>query len=252
MKPLAGTRVVVTRAVHQAEELARPLREQGAEVILLPLIGIAPPANPEPLRKAAASDAYDWIIFTSANAVTAFANELRQAGQDCKARVATVGSATRDAAKAHGFQVELVPESYVAESLIKAFGSKDLVGSRILIPSAAVTRDVVAPALRERGAHVDVVEAYRNVLPPEAPAQARAVFQPPYPDWVTFASSSAVTNLVNLVGTDVLNEPMLASIGPVTSNTARQHGLTVAAEARVHSVDGLVDAIVEHARAISL
>ncbi len=246
-------RVVVTRAVHQAEELARPLREQGAEVILLPLIGIAPPANPEPLRAAAAaSNTYDWVLFTSANAVSAFANELRLVGQVCNARVAVIGSATRDAAQAHGFRVEVVPEDYVAESLIEAFGSEDVAAARILMPSAAITRDVAAPELRRRGAHVDVIEAYRNILPPEAPAQARAVFQPPYPDWVTFASSSAVTNIVKLVGTGILNKTMLASIGPVTSNTARQNALTITAEARNYSVDGLVDAIVEHARAISL
>jgi uroporphyrinogen-III synthase len=246
MKPLAGLRVVVTRAAHQAEELARPLREQGAEVILLPVIGIAGPKDPEPLRAAARSEAYRWIIFTSANAVSAYAAELRRASRQSKARIATIGSATREAAEAHGFRVELVPERYIAESLLEAFAAEDLAGASILIPSAAVTRDVVAPALRRRGARVDVVEAYRNILPGEAPEQARSTFQPPYPDWVTFASSSAVTNLVNLVGTDVLREMKLASIGPATSETARNYDLTIAAEAQVHTIEGVVDAIIHH------
>jgi uroporphyrinogen-III synthase len=245
MKPLAGLRVVVTRAAHQAEELARPLREQGAGVILLPVIAIAPPKDPQPLRTAARSDAYQWIIFTSANAVSAYAAELQRPARESKARVATVGSATREAAEAIGFQVELVPERYIAESLAEAFAAENLAGARILIPSAAGARDVVAPALRRRGARVDVVEAYRNVLPREATEQARSIFEPPYPDWVTLASSSAVTNLVNIVGTDALKDRKLATIGPATSETARGYGLTVAAEARVHTVEGLVQAIVE-------
>lgn len=235
---------MVTRAAHQAEELARPLRERGAEPIVLPVIGIAPPEDAEPLRNAIQSDEYDWIIFTSANAANVFAAELRARGRDCRARIATVGGATREAAEASGFRVALVPEQYVAESLVDAFAAEDLSQCRILIPSAAVTRDVVAPALRAQGARVDVVAAYRTILPPEAAEEAPSVFQRPYPDWVTFASSSAVTNLVRLVGTDVLREINVASIGPATSNTVRAHGLLVTAEGREHTVEGLVQAIV--------
>ncbi len=246
MTALKGLRVTVTRAAHQAEELARALREQGAEIILLPVISIAPPKNTEGLRAAACSDAYQWIIFTSANAVSAFATELRRNGRDCRARIAAIGSATCEAAEASGFRVQLVPERYMAECLTEAFDGKNLADCRILIPSAAVTRDVVAPALRRCGARVDVVEAYRNILPPEAAEQARIVFQRPYPDWVTFASSSAVRNLVNLVGTNVLSDTKLASIGPMTSETVRTYGLTVGAEARLHTVEGLVKALVEN------
>ncbi|HZS53103.1 MAG TPA: uroporphyrinogen-III synthase [Bryobacteraceae bacterium] len=248
MNPLEGMRVVVTRATHQAEDLARPLRDKGAEVILVPVIGVAPPKDPEPLRAAARSNAYQWIIFTSANAVNAFAGEMRRAGRRSMARIAAVGSATREAAEAKGFRVQLVPEHYIAESLVEAFASENLPGTRILIPSAAMTRDVVAPALRQKGARVDVIEAYRNILPQEAPERARIVFQRPYPDWTTFASSSAVTNLVNIVGTDVLKETKLATIGPATSETLRNYGLTIAAEAGVHTVDGLVEALVDQSK----
>jgi uroporphyrinogen III methyltransferase/synthase len=191
---------------------------------------------------------YQWIVFTSANAVNAFATEMARAGVKCKAQIAAVGSATREAAEAKGLRVQLVPEHYIAESLTEAFASEDLVNRRILIPSAAVTRDAVAPALRQRGARVDVVEAYRNILPRKAAEQAGAVFRSPYPDWVTFASSSAVTNLVNIIGTDVLKETGLATIGPATSETARNYGLNVAAEAQVHTVAGLVKAIMEQSR----
>ena len=231
-------RIVVTRAAHQAEELARPLRELGFEVILLPMIAIAPPADPEPLREAAAHcDRYDWIIFTSANAVSAFA------ARDSKARIATVGAATRKAAEERGFAVTLTPKEYVAESLLAAFSAYDLTGRRILLPTAAVTRDIIPDALRKRGAHVDVVEAYRNVIPPEAADHADAVFREPYPDWVTFASSSAVDNLVQLIGRDRISPVKIASIGPITSRTIRKHGLAVTAEAEVHTIEGLVRAI---------
>jgi uroporphyrinogen III methyltransferase/synthase len=139
--------------------------------------------------------------------------------------------------------VEVVPEKYVAEALVEAFRAHPLDGKRILIPSAAVTRDVVANALRERGAEVDVVTAYQNVIPYEAPAQARAVFQEPLPDWVTFASSSAVEHLAALVEAEVLREVKVASIGPVTSATVEKYGLRVTAEALDHTIAGMVEAM---------
>ena len=244
MLPLKGMRVVVTRAAHQAEELAAPLRDLGVEVILVPVIGIAPPVDPTSLHDAARrADEYDWIIFTSANAVAAFATLLSPPLAACRARIATVGAATRESAEQHGFSVALVPKRYVAESLVEAFATTELNGSRILIPSAAVTRDVVPVELRKRGAHVDVVEAYRNVVPPEAAERAAAAFREPYPDWVTFASSSAVDNLVGLIGPSPLSVVRIATIGPVTSQTVRTHKLNVAAEALDHTVEGLVKAI---------
>ena len=244
MQPLEGLRIVVTRAAEQSESLAGRLRELGAEVILLPLIGIAPPSDPDPLRRAAEScDTYDWIVFTSSNAVTAFG-----AHPTLTARIATIGPATRETAERYGFAVALTPEKYVAEALIEAFGREQLAGCRILIPSAAVTRDLVPRELRKRGAQVDVVEAYRNVLPPEAAGQASGIFRDPYPDWVTFASSSAVQNLVQLIGTERLHDMNIATIGPITSDTVRHHGLSVTAEAEVHTIEGLTDALINATR----
>jgi uroporphyrinogen III methyltransferase/synthase len=248
MGTLQDLRVVVTRAAHQGEELAASLRPLGAEVILLPLIGIAPPLNSEPLRQAALrSNEYDWIIFTSANAVAAFAAQLPESPPIRKARIATVGASTRQAAEERGFRVDITPIEYVADALIEAFSCKDLNDRRVLIPSAAVTRDLVPGELRKRGAHVDVIEAYRNLIPPEAADRAAAVFQTPYPDWVLFASSSAVDNLVGLIGVERLKQAKIATIGPVTSNTVRKHGLTVAAQAEVHTAEGLVDALCQSA-----
>ncbi|HEX4810376.1 MAG TPA: uroporphyrinogen-III synthase [Bryobacteraceae bacterium] len=235
------TRVVVTRAAHQAEELAEPLRANGFTVLLVPMIGIAPPADPEPLSRAAQScNDYDWIIFTSVNAVNAFA----AAGARVEVPVAAIGPATRKAAEQQAWRVAMTPESYVAESLVAAFSQYHLANSRILIPSAAITRDTVAPALRKYGARVDVVEAYKNVAPEEAGERSKEVFREPYPDWVTFASTSAVENLVAVIGADQLRRVRIASIGPITSAAVRKCGLTVAAEPDEHTIPGLVDALV--------
>ncbi|MGH9581769.1 MAG: uroporphyrinogen-III synthase, partial [Bryobacteraceae bacterium] len=206
MRKLEGMRVVVTRAAHQAEELARPLRALGAEAILVPVIGIAPPAELGPLKEAAARAAaggYDWIVFTSANAVAAFAGYVADP-RSLAGRIAAIGAATGHAAQEHGFRVSLVPDQYIAESLVAALGVKNLRGRRILIPSAPGAREVLPAGLRERGAQVDVVEAYRNILPDEAKLRAPSVFREPFPDWVMFASSSAVSNLARIVGAEVL------------------------------------------------
>lgn len=244
MSSLQGLRIVVTRAIHQAGELAAPLRALGAEVILLPLIGIGPPLDPEPVRRAVERiDEYDWIIFTSANAVAAFASELNGSPANLRARIGTVGAGTRKAAEQRGFVVSVTPDEYVAESLVAALSTEDMIGHRILIPSAAVTRDVVPRELGMRGAKVDAVEVYRNVVPTEAAEKAALVFREPFPDWVTFASSSAVDNLVRLIGVEPLCRTKIASIGPITSDTVRKHGLTVAAEAKQHSVEGMIAAM---------
>jgi len=234
-------RVVVTRAEHQAEELAGPLRANGFTVVLIPTIGIAPPSDPEALVRAAEScNTYDWVVFTSANAVSALAD----AGAVVKAPVAAIGIATKKAAEQLGWNVLMTPQSYVAESLIEAFAKEDLANRRILIPSAAVTRDIVPEALRLRGAYVDVVEAYRNVAPEAAESRAREVFREPFPEWVTFASPSAVENLVTILGPEPISHSRIASIGPVTSAAVRKHGLTVAVEPDEHTIAGLVEALV--------
>jgi uroporphyrinogen III methyltransferase/synthase len=234
------TRVVVTRAAHQAEELAGPLRAKGFTVLLAPMIGIAPPTEPGPLTRAVQNcNSYDWIVFTSVNAVNAFAVQ----GAMVNVPVATIGAATRKAAEERGWQVAITPETYVAESLIEAFVDYELVNRRILIPAAAVTRDLVPDALRRRGAHVDIVEAYRNVAPEEASAQAKGIFREPYPDWVVFASASAVENLVAILGPDSLRRIRIASIGPITSAAVQKYGLTVAVEPHEHTIANLVEAL---------
>jgi uroporphyrinogen III methyltransferase/synthase len=242
MSSLAGQRVVVTRAAHQAEELARPLRALGAEVILLPVIGFSPPLDPRPLQEAVRNlDRYGWIIFSSVNAVAAVATELPVGAKPPRARIAVVGSATRQAVEKLGWWVDVVPAKFVAEDLAAEIPEESLRAVRVLIPAAAVTRDVLARELANKGAVVDIVEAYRNVMPEEAREQARRVFvTESKPDWVTFTSSSAVDNLIAIIGTNGLAGVKIASIGPVTSASIEAHGLKVDAQPEEHTIAALV------------
>jgi uroporphyrinogen III methyltransferase/synthase len=244
MPALAGLRIVVTRASHQAGQLADMLRELGAEVLLVPLIDIGPPADANPLQEAARHcDQYDWVIFTSANAVRAFVKELLQPRTAFHTKFAAVGSSTREEAEKNGVPIALVPREYVAEALLESFAKEKLSGVRILIPAAAVTRNVVPEALRKMGAQVDVVEAYRNVVPAGARERLQEVLREPFPDWITFASPSAVDNAVRLAGPELLRRMRIASIGPVTSEAIRKHGLAVAAQASPQTAAGLAAAI---------
>jgi uroporphyrinogen III methyltransferase/synthase len=247
MSSLWGQRIVVTRAQHQAEQLAAPLRELGAEAILLPVIAIASPGDPGPLENAAERlDEYDWIVFTSANAVAALAAQFTGERARPRASIAVIGAATREAVEEIGWAVDLLPPEFVAESLVEAIAKEPLAGKRVLMPCAAVTRDVIPHALSELGADVHVVEAYRNVPPEGVADRARHLFSTrPAPDWVTFTSSSAVKNLVKFVGGDSLKSVRIATIGPITSQSVREHGLTVAAEPAEHTIAGLVAALAQ-------
>ena len=153
-----------------------------------------------------------------------------------------MGPATRAAVEALHLKVDRMPEEYVAESLLEALADEDLAGKRVLLPRAAVARDIVPVELARRGAQVDVVEAYRTVPPDDAAARVREVLAR-RPHWITFTSSSTVKNLLALSGSKALEGIKIASIGPVTSATARESGLTVDEEAAPHTIAGLVDAI---------
>jgi uroporphyrinogen III methyltransferase/synthase len=244
---------VVTRARGQAGDLSARLRSLGAEAIEFPTIEIRPPADWTPLDNAIENlAAYDWLIFTSANGVRYFVERLDRSSADLRslrARICTIGPATRRAVESLHLKVDLMPEEYVAESLLRAFEPHEIAGKRMLLPRAAVARDLVPAELTRRGARVDVVEAYRTVIPEDAAARARAIFSSGRkPDWITFTSSSTVKNFLDAAGRDVLNGVRIASIGPVTSATIRKHGLETTAEAAPFTVDGLVEAILAHPR----
>ena len=246
--PLFGRRIVVTRAREQADALASRMEALGASVIELPTIEMQRPADPGPLDRAIASlPSYDWLIFTSANGVKYFMERLDGSAFDLRslrAKICAIGPATRAAVNALHLKVDLMGTEYVAEGLLAAFAAHDLTGKRVLLPRAAVARDLVPAEIAKRGAHVDVVEAYRTVMPANTAARARDIFAAPHrPEIVTFTSSSTVKNFVTAAGANVLAGVKVASIGPITSATARELGLGVDAEAREFTIDGLVEAV---------
>jgi uroporphyrinogen III methyltransferase/synthase len=238
-RPLFGRRVVVTRSRTQASALATKLAALGADVIEVPTIEVADPSDGgHALADAAGRTAtYDWVVFTSTNAVERFFAELRDARSFGAARIAVIGSATADALAARHVVADLVPERFVAESLLDAFPDGP---GRVLVPQAAGARAVLAEGLRAKGWTVDVVEAYRTV--PGAPSAA-ALEAAATADAITFTSSSTVTGYLDVAGRSAV-PPLVVSIGPITSRTAAEHGLTVTVEAAPSTVDGLVEALV--------
>jgi len=244
--PLFGKRIIVTRDRSQAADLAEPLEALGAEALLLPVIEIREASDYKPLDDAITRlGSYDWLIFTSANGVRHFVTRLDKSSQDLRAlraRICAIGPATRAAVEALHLKVELMPKEYVAESLLEAFAPEELRGRKILLPRAAVARDLVPRELAGRGATVDVVEAYRTVAPEGLAGRARAILDRK-PHWITFTSSSTVANFIAAAGRESLLGIKAASIGPITSQTLREHGVEPDAEARPHTIDGLIESI---------
>jgi uroporphyrinogen-III synthase len=248
--PLAGRRVLVTRAAHQAGKLSDALREAGATPVEVPVLEIQLPEDLSPLDKAIRElDSYDWLILTSANTVKAVVERSATLGvafdQTALPRIAAVGAATADAARDAGFMVELVPENYVAESLVEAIAGQ-VKGRRTLLARAAVARDVIPDALRNAGAIVDVVDAYRNVMPEAAPERLRSALVQGI-GAATFTSSSSVAHLADAARAAGLAFPFAGvaaiSIGPITSRTLRESGWEPAAEASPSDIAGLIAAV---------
>jgi uroporphyrinogen III methyltransferase/synthase len=250
--PLFGQRIVVTRAREQAGALAALLNRLGAEVIELPTIEIQPAEDYQLLDKAIANlRDYGWLIFTSANGVRFFLERLDRSKSDLRAiegRICAIGPATRDALERFHLKVDCLAKEYVAEGLLEALAAYDLAGARVLIARAAVARDLLPTELARRGAHVDVVEAYRTVTPQDL-AQRAAGILARKPNWITFTSSSTAQNLINAVGVEALRELPCASIGPITSATLRKNGIPVALQASEYTIPGLVQALLDAVRA---
>lgn len=251
---LAGQRVIVTRPFHQAAELREMLEAHGATVLLIPALEMQPPANPGPLDEALReSGRYQWAIFTSANTVERVAARAAELALPplqrllANAQICAIGPATQAALESLGCRVALLPERYVAESVAAAFSAVPLAGVRVLLPRAEVARDVVPAALRERGALVDVVDAYRSVIPAGSIAAIREMLdREETVDWVTFTSGSTVTNFLAMGGQPLLKGARIASIGPITSEAAAKHCLQVDAEAQPHTASGLVAALLQY------
>lgn len=277
-QPLFGKRVLVVRAEGQSEDTARILRRRGAAPLLFPAIVLRPPPDPARVTQAVTElSTYDLVAFTSENGVARFMACLKEQGRDARAfasaRIAAIGSGTAAALAPHGLTADIVPRDFVGEALAKVIldtlggsGTKpDGTPVRVLIPRALVAREVVPDVLRAAGCHVDVVPVYETVAPPPERREAlRALLSSGGVDIVLLTSSSTATHLVDLLAPDssppdttpreaappdataLLAGVLIASIGPVTTETARKRGLHVAVTADVSTIPGLLAAVESH------
>ncbi|HEX2707453.1 MAG TPA: uroporphyrinogen-III synthase, partial [Solirubrobacterales bacterium] len=233
----------------QASELARQLDALGAEPIELPAIRIEPRLDTPEVRDAAAAIGnYSLVCLTSPNGVRLLFEALTAAGLDARslagATVAAIGPGTARALAERGIVADVVPEHFIAEALVEALAAVEVEGRRVLVARAAEARDVLPDALRERGAAVDVLALYETVR--EQPG-AEAIEAAQEADYVTFTSSSTVTNLTEALGERFPKAARVVSIGPVTSEAARAAGLAVDVEATRHDIDGLLEALLADA-----
>ena len=253
-RPLFGLRVLVTRTREQASDLSRALVAAGAEPVELPTIEIMPRYDEARLARAVdalAEAAYDWLIFTSANAVEIFfefMSDRRLDARSVRAQVAAIGPGTAEALRQRGIVADLVPaaESYTAEGLLAAFEQIELTDRRVLLPRAEGARDVLIEGLHERGATVDEVTLYIAAPPKDADAEGLRRLRAGEIDIVTFASSSAVRNLVSMLGDDLepLRRCRIAAIGPITAQTVQELlGRPPDVVAKEHTIVGLVVAL---------
>ena len=247
-RPLRGKRIVVTRSRKQASVLSSALSNLGADVLELPTIRIDPPADLRAFAEMVQdSHSYDWIVFTSPNGVSAFFEMFFKLYDDARdigaARIAVIGPATAQRVKDFRLKVDLQPDDFVAESLVRQFQKQGGVENlRILLVRAEKARDVLPQELTRLGAIVDQGFAYRTVPETFDVTGARARFADEGADLITFTSSSTVENFMAL-GLPWPDGMRVASIGPITSQTARDHGLTVDIEAKQHDTAGLVTSI---------
>src|SRR6185295_17922302 len=256
-KRLDSKTVLVTRARAQAEEMTVLLERLGAKVIHVPTIEFIPPDDLAPLDNAIGRlEEYDWIIFTSSNAVDFFIKRLRESRSGASmlgtASVCAIGTATARALEEAGIRANVVAQESTSEGvlreLVERIGGENILRDlKILIPRAKVAREILPTRLRDLGAHVDVVETYQTVLPQIKRSSLKKLFEETRIDVITFTSSSTVSNLATLLGltdlSDVLQGTLVACIGPVTAETARSFGLTNIIQPDVYTATELVRVI---------
>ena len=257
-RPLFGRRIVVTRSREQAGELVELLEERGAEAIQAPTIRIAQPDDLSALDRAVQDGgAYQWIVFTSANAVEAFMGRLLAVGdiRDLKGvRLCAIGPSTAERLSRYGLRVDLTPEEARSEAVIEALKATGPLGNtRFLLPRADIAREVLADQLREAGADVSEVVAYRTLLAGGDRDSDHDIYRMLLDrqiDAVTFTSASTVKNFARIFGeeqaADLLNTTVVASIGPVTAEAAQQLGINTTVMPSRYTIADLVDALVDH------
>lgn len=254
-RPLMGKKIVVTRAREQASELVKLLSDLGAECLECPTIKIVPPEDWQPLDAAIERlSTYDWLVFTSVNGVKLFFDRLFAKNKDVRAlsgiNTATIGPATSRKLFDFGLKSDIVPESYRAESIVVAFRDENVKGKRILLPRAKQSRPILPLELAKMGAEVDEVTVYGTELVPDHADALLRQLEEDKIDLITFTSSSTVTNFKTLLPSEKFETLMkgvaVASIGPITTDTARKLGFNIEIEAKSFTIPGLCEAICQH------
>ena len=256
-KPLFGKKIVVTRTREQASGFLAGLRELGANCIEFPTIEITPTDDWTSLDKSIEElGEYNWLLFTSVNGVKYFFNRLYGKGKDVRAlkdiKVGAVGPKTAGAVREYGIIPDLVPSEYRAEAVIEAFKEFRTGDLRILFPRAAKAREILPDELRKMGAHIKVVDVYRTIMPVNKVEKVNRMLEAGEIDMVTFTSSSTVSNFMEMFGDSAdqvktrLKDVDIASIGPITSGTAKKLGLNITVEPADSTIDSLTEAIVKH------
>ncbi|NOQ20207.1 MAG: uroporphyrinogen-III C-methyltransferase [Desulfobacterales bacterium] len=254
-RALLGKRIVVTRARQQASDLVKLLSDLGAECLEYPTLKIIPPKDPEPLQQAVKNlPTYDWIVFTSVNGVIHFFEQLFAAGKDVRAlsrmQTAAIGPATAEQLRKFGLNSDIVPENYRAESVVEAFKEMNLKGKKILLPRAKEARPILPVELTKMGAQVDEIPAYATQNVTENTGDLTKQLEEKRVDLITFTSSSTVKNFKALLPADNFKKLMqgvtIASIGPITTDTAKQLDFDVHISAESYTIPGLVEAILQY------
>jgi len=256
-RPLFGKRIIVTRAREQASGFLKVLNSLGAECIEFPTIRIVPPESWAALDRAIAElETYQWLLFSSVNGVKYFIERMKFHGKDVRdlkgLKIGAIGPKTAEVWNNMGIVPDLIPDEYRAEALVECFKKLEVKHARILFPRAALAREILPEELRNMGAEVDVVEAYRTVRPENGIGRVKEMLSTGSVDVVTFTSSSTVINFVEMFRSDGesffewMESVTVACIGPITANTARENGLSVGIVAPEYTVDGLAKTILEH------
>ena len=254
-RPLLGKRIVVTRARQQASDLVGLLSDLGAECLEYPTIKIMPPEDLEPVKQAVENlSAYDWIVFTSVNGVDYFFEQLFAAGKDVRAlgrmKTAAIGPATAGRLREFGLTSDIIPKTYRAESVIEAFKDQQLKDKKILLPRAAAARPILPKELKKMGAEVEEIPAYETLKVTESTDDLVQQLEDRRIDLITFTSSSTVKNFKALLPSEnfkkLIQGVTIASIGPITTDTASELGFEVHITADSYTIPGLVDAILQH------
>lgn len=254
-RPLLGKRIVVTRARQQASDLVERLSDLGAECLEFPTINVIPAEDSSPLDRAVQNlSSYDWIVFTSVNGVNFFFDHLFARNKDVRSlshlRTAAIGPATAEKLFEYGLKSDIVPKNYRAEAVVDAFSKIDLEGKKMLLPRAKEARPVLPVELRKMGAEVDEVTAYVTEKVRENADQLIKKLEEKSIDLITFTSSSTVKNFKDLLPQDNFKQLTkaltIASIGPITTETAEIIGFNVSITAKSYTIPGLCDAIVKY------